>query len=135
MYQHKNRPTCFGGHKKKRSALSLLMVLLMTAYCLPTAAQQKTNKIQQSIDAIKEANNNETSDYITDGKRIVWVKSYKNWTPEDFATLKKEAPHVLKFLRQAIDHNRMDVLEQLLPDYYRYRGGVKAFAEDIKKLT
>jgi hypothetical protein len=60
------------------------------------------------------------------------VKSYTKWTPKDFDIIKKEAPHVLKFLRQAIDHNRVDVLEQLLPDYYRYRGGVKQFTEDIK---
>lgn len=108
------------------------MVLLLTAHCLPAAAQQKTNKIQESIDVIKELYRDEKADYHTDGQYIIWVKSYKKWMPDDLAVLKKEDPQTLNFLHQAIAHNRMDVLEQLLPDYYRSHGGIQAFAEDIK---
>lgn len=100
-------------------------------YALPVNAQLKPNKIQQLIDSIKETYS-EATDYITDGQRVVWVKSYKRWGPDDFKIMEKEAPHVLKFLRQAVAHNRLDFLEQLLPDYYLNRGGAKAFARDIR---
>nr|WP_322624521.1 hypothetical protein [uncultured Flavobacterium sp.] len=114
--------------------MTWLMVLLLTAYGLPIAAQQKTGKIQDVIDAIKESQYCLDADYHTDGQRIVWVKSYTRWVPHDLTVMKKEAPDILNFLNQAIAHNRMDVLEQLLPDYYRYHGGVKQFAEDIKNM-
>lgn len=113
--------------------LALATAFLM-ACAIPATAQQQVDKIQRAINSTKEVYDNETRDYITDGQRTVWVKSYKKWTPADFPTLKKEAPHILKFLREAITRNRLDVLEQLLPDYYRYRGGVKQFAEDIENI-
>jgi hypothetical protein len=89
------------------------------------------DKIQQAINAIKEAHYCEDADYHTDGQRTVWVKSYKKWTPEDLVIMKKEAPDVLKFLTQAIARHRLDVLTQLLPNYYQAHGGVQAFSDDI----
>ena len=132
MYQHlKNSDS---GRSKSRKILLAFAAAFLMACALPVAAQQQPDKIQRAINSTKEAYYCEDADYHTDGQRTVWVKSYKKWTPDDFETLKKEAPQVLTFLRQAIERNRMDVLEQLLPDYYRYRGGAKAFAEDIKKI-
>jgi hypothetical protein len=116
-----------------QNVLLALLVSFFIVYAVPVSAQSKPNKIQQSIDSIKETYTDENRDYITDGQRIVWVKSYKKWLPSDFPTIKKEAPHVLKFFYQAIEHQRLDVLEQLLPNYYRFHGGVQAFVEDIKK--
>jgi len=92
---------------------------------------QQTNKIQQAVDAIKAANNNEEDDYVTDGQRTVWVKSYKKWEPKDLLVMKNEDPGTLRFLGMAAQHARYDVLGQLLPDYYRTHGGVKAFAADV----
>jgi hypothetical protein len=116
-----------------RKAISICKILVFS-FCLlasRTAFAQKPNKVQQAIDAIKAANYNQDNDYITDGQRVVWVKSYKKWTPEDLVFMKKEDPTTLKFLGQAIQRQRFDVLEQLLPDYYRAHGGIKAFAADI----
>jgi hypothetical protein len=96
-----------------------------------TASAQKPDKVQQAVDAIKAANYCEDDDYHTDGQRVVWVKSYKKWTPDDLILMQKEDPAILKFLGQAIQHKRYDVLEQLLPNYYRAQGGAKAFAADI----
>jgi hypothetical protein len=107
---------------------------LFCTLCSLEAFSQQPSKIQQAIDAIKAANYCEDEDYHTDGQRTVWVKSYKNWIAEDLAVMKKEAPDVLKFLNQAISHNRLDVLEQLLPTYYKTHGGVKAFAADIQRV-
>ncbi len=98
-----------------------------------TATAQQVNKIQQTIDALKATYDSKDQDYLTDGNRVVWVKSYKRWEPDDMSVIEKEAPHVLVFLNQAIQHNRYDVLEQLLPDYYRAHGGAKAFAADVMK--
>lgn len=118
-------------NKGRRNVFLTFATCLLISYSVPIVAQEKPDKIQRSIDLIKKANYSENADYHTDGQRTVWVKSYKKWTPYDFGTIQKEAPKVLTFLRQAIDHNRLDVLEQLLPDYYRYNGGVKVFAKDI----
>lgn len=119
--------------KAGHSILFACMTFVLLACSLPTLAQSKPNRIQEAINSIKETYDDESKDYITDGQRIVWVKSYKRWTPSDFPTIKKEAPHVLRFFYKAIEHQRMDVLEQLLPNYYRLHGGVQAFVEDIKK--
>ncbi len=111
-----------------------LFLLLCLQLVFTVARPQTVDKIQRSIDLIKKSLYCEDADYHTDGKRTVWVKSYKSWTPDDMPILKKEAPDVVKFLNQAIDHNRLDVLEQLLPEYYRTHGGVKAFADAVTKL-
>jgi len=111
----------------------ILLLLLMSFSAKSLHAQ--SSKIQQSIDAIKAAYYCEDEDYHTDGKRTVWVKSYKKWTPTDLITLKKNAPDVLRFLIQAIQHNRIDVLEQLLPDFYYTHGNVQTFAIDIQKTA
>lgn len=129
MYQHIKQ----SDSRSCQKILLMVTVAFLMACALPVAAQQQQDNVQRAINSTKQAYYCEDADYHTDGQRTVWVKSYKKWTPEDFPTLKKEAPHVLKFLREAIARNRMDVLEQLLPDYYRYGGGVKQFAEDIKK--
>ena len=94
---------------------------------------QTVDKIQQTVVSIKQIFYCEDEDYHTDGQRTVWVKSYKLWQPEDWATVQKEAPYVLKFLKQAIEHHRPDVLQQLMPDYYRLHGGLTAFEKDIEK--
>jgi len=136
MYpQHTNRAASDGHRKQKPNIPALLILLLSIACCLTATAQQKKGKIQQSIDAIKEAHYCLDADYHMDGKRTVWVKSYRRWVPGDLVILRTEAPDVLNFLRQAIERNRLDVLEQLLPDYYRYHGGTKQFAEDIKAVV
>lgn len=129
MYQHVKQ----SDSRSYQKILLMVTVAFLMACALPVAAQQQQDNVQRAINSTKQAYYCEDADYHTDGQRTVWVKSYKKWTPDDFPTLKKEAPHVLKFLREAIARNRMDVLEQLLPDYYRYRGGLKQFAEDIKK--
>jgi F0F1-type ATP synthase delta subunit len=112
-----------------RLRLSVMAIVLFTTP--PLAAQQQSGKIQQLIDSIKEIYDDPENDYHTDGRHIVWVKSYKKWTASDLVVMKKEDPQTLNFLKQAIQRNRLDVLEQLLPEYYRARGGVKQFAEDI----
>jgi len=94
---------------------------------------QQISKIQQAVNSIKETYYCEDQDYHTDGQRTVWVKSYKKWMPEDLAVMKKETPATLRFLGMAAQKTRYDVLEQLLPDYYRTHGGAKAFANDILK--
>jgi hypothetical protein len=96
--------------------------------------QQQRVDIQEIVKAIKATHYCEDEDYHTDGQRTVWVKSYKKWMPDDMYVMKKEAPETLRFLSQAIKHNRLDVLEQLLPDYYNTHGGVKAFAADIQRI-
>lgn len=130
-------PVWFLGSKQQRSNYVLFkMALLLFCVSFPfKPLQAQSSKIQQSIDAIKAAYYCEDKDYHTDGHRTVWVKSYKKWMPADFDILKKNAPDVIKFLSQAIQHNRMDVLEQLLPNYYRTHDGVQAFANDILKIT
>lgn len=115
----------------RKTIFLTLATFLMVAYSSPIAAQQKPSKIQEAVNSIKEAYYCQDADYHTDGQRTVWVKSYTRWTPDDFENIKKQSPHILKFLNEAIEHNRLDVLEQLLPDYYQYNGGVKAFAADI----
>lgn len=110
------------------TALLFSLLLHGNAFSIPP------DKIQQTIDAIRRAYYCEDDDYHTDGQRTVWVKSYKRWTPQDWPIVQKEAPHVLKFFRQAIEHHRPDVLEQLMPDYYRAHGGVKAFEKAINAL-
>ncbi len=110
---------------------ALLFLICLSSAQKPLHAQ--TDKIQQCVDAIKVAYYSQDADYHTDGQRIVWVKSYKKWTPEDLTTLQKKDSVTIRFFLQAINHNRLDVLEQLLPDYYRTHGGVKAFAADIQK--
>ncbi len=124
------------GSSGKKSFLVAGALIFLVCF-LPgfKAFSQKTDKVQQALEAIKAANSNEDEDYATDGQRTVWVKSYKKWTPSDLAIMKKESPGILKFLSQAIQHGRLDVLEQLLPNYYRAHGGVDAFAVDIKRAT
>lgn len=134
MCRHRKNQTISPARCGGRKCLLAFTMFLLMAYAQPMAAQQQPDKIQRSINALKKAYYCEDADYHTDGQRIVWVKSYNRWTPDDFETIKKEEPSLLKFLRQAVAHNRLDVLEQILPDYYRYRGGAKAFAEDIKKV-
>lgn len=129
---HTYRST-YADQKTGRGILRTFIILFLWCFVLPAFAQSQPNKIQEGINSIKETYADESRDYITDGQRIVWVKSYKKWTPSDFPTIKKEAPHVLRFLYKAIEHQRLDVLEQLLPNYYRLHGGIKAFVEDIKK--
>ncbi len=111
--------------------------VLITLFCflpmLTAFRPPQQDKIQQVVAAVKEAYYSEDEDYHTDGQRVVWVKSYKNWTPGDLIILKNQAPEILKFLGQAIEHKRMDVLEQLLPNYYRLHGGVQTFAADIRR--
>lgn len=101
----------------------------------PTAFGQKKVTIQETIESIKHAYYCIDQDYHTDGQRVVWVKSYTRWEPDDLLVMKKEAAHILTFLTTAVKYNRFDVLEQLLPDYYRKNGGVKAFATDIEKTA
>ena len=125
------RSVCSYGNK-------ILLIIKLLAFLFGIspvlkAFSQQTNKIQDAVNSIKEAYYCEDEDYHTDGQRTVWVKSYKKWTPEDLAVLKKEATPILTFLVRAVQHSRYDVLEQLLPDYYRARGGVKAFADDVIK--
>ena len=115
------------------STVTIAVFIVSASLLARPALAQQVSKIQQSIDAIKAANYCEDQDYHTDGQRTVWVKSYKRWTPDDWPTIKKEAPEVITFLNQAIRHNRYDVLEQLLPVYYRDHGGVKVFAADAIK--
>jgi|GEM_PF-2067544 len=118
-------------HRKiKLNFLKVCIFLLV--FLLPdlTHAQQ-VNKIQAVINSIKESYDNQNNDYITDGQRVVWVKSYKDWMPSDLAIMKKEDLSTLRFLTMAAQNTRYDVLEQLLPDYYGKRGGAKAFAADI----
>lgn len=110
----------------------ILLALFLCFLPLAKAVSSPQDKIQQTVDAIRGAYNNTDDDYLTDGQRTVWVKSYKKWRPEDWATVQKEAPHVIKFLKQAIEHHRPDVLQQLMPDYYRTHGGMQAFERDIK---
>jgi len=119
---------------RKRGILrTIVLFLLLQSSLTVTGMQQKQDQIQQAINSTKAAYYCEDEDYHTDGQRVVWVKSYKRWIPDDLNVMKKEAAHVLKFLGQAIQHNRFDVLEQLLPDYYRSHGGVRAFAADIQR--
>jgi hypothetical protein len=122
-----------GGVSKR--AIFKIGMMVFAVCILPgfKAYSQKTDKIQQMIDAIKAVNNNGEEAFITDGQRVVWVKSYKKWTPQDLVVMKKEDPTTLKFLSMAAQRARYDVLEQLLPDYYREHGGAKAFATDIMK--
>ena len=117
------------------TGISKTLFFLILIYPGLMAFQPPQDKIQKAIAAIKRANDNEDQDYITDGQHIIWVKSYKRWTPEDMVILKKEGPDVLRFLSQAIQHNRFDVLDQLLPEYYRTHGGNKAFAADIMAVS
>lgn len=123
-----------GGIIRRIARIGLPMLLLSCcALSSLNGFQAKPDKIQQSINAIKKAHYCEDADYHTDGQRTVWVKSYKRWKPSDMQVIKKEAPYLLNFFADAIKYNRLDVLEQLLPDYYRSHGGTKAFAADIKK--
>lgn len=113
--------------------MSKFFCYCLLACLLPgmAAAQPNTNKIQKIVDLMKKLYSNDAKDYITDGQTIVWVKSYKKWTPDDLQTLKKRDLDGLQFLLKACEHHRWDVLNQLLPDYYRNNGGVQAFADDI----
>jgi len=120
-------------HQSRRGILRAIVLFLFLQPLL-MGFQNPANKIQQAIDAIKKSLYSEDEDYHTDGQRTVWVKSYKRWTPDDLAVMKKEAPDVLAFLGKAVQHNRFDVLEQLLPDFYRTHNGVKAFAADIQRV-
>ena len=103
----------------------LNFIFAFALFLSPLAAThaQSADKIQQTVESIKRVFYCTDEDYKTDGKRTIWVKSYKRWRPEDWATVQKEAPYVLKCLHQAIDHNRPDILNQLMPDYYRSHGG------------
>jgi hypothetical protein len=114
----------------KTSLLAFCFLPVLTAFQSPPQ-----DKIGQAVASIKEAYYCMDADYHTDGQRVVWVKSYRHWTPDDWVVMKKEAPHVLKFLGQAIAHQRLDVLEELLPDYYRLHGGVQAFAAAIRRAN
>ncbi len=120
----------------KRAILAVGILVFMLCL-LPglKAFSQKPDKVQRATEAIKETYSNAEDDYITDGQRTVWVKSYKKWMPDDLVFMKKEAPEILKFLSQAIQHHRLDALEQLLPNYYRAHGGIEAFAADIQRAT
>ncbi|MGY3213966.1 hypothetical protein [Mucilaginibacter sp. HD30] len=115
----------------KKAPLKYMMLMLGFTLIASTALGQQVSKIQAAIEAIKEANYCKDQDYHTDGQRVVWVKSYEDWVPSDLKVMKKEAPGALRFLSMAAQRTRYDVLEQLLPDYYRDHGGVKAFAADI----
>lgn len=97
-------------------------------------SQPSTGKVQTIVDNLKKLYSNENRDYITDGERIVWVKSYRKWSPADLATLKKENPAALQFLVKLCTHPRFDILDQLMPEYYRRNGGVRSFAADIMSL-
>ena len=121
-----NRPVRVTGKKT-----AWVVAFLLSFLPGPAAFSQQTSKVQEIINSIKVAYYCEDQDYHTDGQRTVWVKSYKKWVPQDLEVMKKEAPDILLFLNKAILHNRYDVLEQLLPDYYREHGGVKAFTDDI----
>lgn len=78
-----------GGGRKFLIAFATSVFMVCS---LPVVAQQQPNKIQRSVDALKEAYYCVDADYHTDGQRVVWVKSYTKWTPDDFETIKKEAP-------------------------------------------
>jgi len=114
--------------------LFMASILFVSAILFGNAASaQQHYRIQQAVDAIKTTFTHTDEDYITDGQRTVWVKSYRKWIPQDLAIMQKEVPGTMHFLVLAAQHNRYDVLEQLLPDYYRTHGGVKAFAADVMK--
>jgi hypothetical protein len=118
------------------SKVKNILKLLVFSFCffpgIKTFAQNKS-KVQEVVDGIKQCYYSDDHDYITDGERTVWVKSYKRWEPDDLIVLKKEAPGFLTFLNEAIKRQRYDVLKQLLPDYYNEHGGVNAFATDISR--
>ncbi|RKR84219.1 hypothetical protein BDD43_4447 [Mucilaginibacter gracilis] len=128
-------PNVFNRLKTKPFALTGAILLVITMLSARTVSAQHNTKIQAAINSIKEAYYCEDQDYLTDGQRTVWVKSYKRWEPDDLTIMKKEAPPILTFLQRAAQHNRYDVLEQLLPDYYREHGGVKAFANAVIQAT
>ena len=94
------------------------------------------DKIQDFIDSIKKTYYNEDIDFVGDGKSDpIFVRSYKLWTLNDLKYIAKVDPTVIQFLGQASHHQRFDVLDQLMPDYYRNMGrneGMKAFRADIE---
>ncbi|EHQ29785.1 hypothetical protein [Mucilaginibacter paludis] len=128
-------PNVLSRLKAKSFILTRAFLLVITMLSARTVSAQQNPKIQAAINSIKEAYYCEDQDYHTDGQRTVWVKSYKRWEPEDLTIMKKESPSTLRFLGMAAQRARYDVLEQLLPDYYREHGGVKAFANAVIQAT
>ncbi len=134
MKPHNDREQRRSLNRLHTSMLATAVLLCLLLYGNVTAQTAQTDKIQQAVDAIKAAHYCMDEDYHTDGRRTVWVKSYKRWKPEDWPTVQKEAPGVLSFLKKAVLYHRSDVLEQLMPDYYRTHGGVNAFEKAINAL-
>lgn len=135
MYQY---PQTSFAHSVSRAGKKIAFMVKTSAFLLCflpgiAAFGQQTNKIQEMITSIKQTYYCDDQDYHTDGQRTIWVKSYKRWEPQDLAIMKKEAPGMFRFLGMVAQRTRYDILEQLLPNYYREHGGVKTFAADIIK--
>jgi hypothetical protein len=92
------------------------------------------NKIQEFVDNIKKLYSNTEEPYATNSKGTVstFVWHYRLWKAKDLVIIQKENPGTIEFLREAIVRKRMDVLTELLPDFYRNHGGIEAFAAAIK---
>jgi hypothetical protein len=117
--------------KKNCVLLIVLLSGLISHRALAQTPDSTEVNIQKIIDAIKASNSNEQDDFLTNGKKELWVKSYKRWVPSDLVVMKKESPDILAFLKMAAKYKRYDILAQLLPDYYLDNGGVKKWVEDI----
>lgn len=94
------------------------------------------DKGQESLERIKKIFFNEDQDYIIngDGSKRIFCKCWKNWEPKDLVTLKKEDDSfVFDFILEALARRRFDLLEGILPDYYRnVENGKALFIQHVK---
>ena len=126
-------------------------------FCFKTNVHANLVRFKQQVQHTQEPTTiAEWKDYITshydhltkdfsdvgDGTHV-FDKSYTKWLPQDLKTLKDNAPKAFDFLLQVASPEHFhgespdnpkagcNVLNCLLPDYYKTHGGVAAFSKDI----
>lgn len=93
--------------------------------------EQMSSRYQASIDSVRQHWTLTTPPYLdgpySDGMRF--LKAWQLWEPSDLRRLDHRLMQVMDDMATCDDFAH---LSQILPNYYRTHGGVRAFARDIE---